>query len=99
MEVETELEGAVLGITLNRPDRLNSASRGFCAGQATRFLQAFIRIGLLPDAGGTWFLPRTKAARSAGMMHAGSTGIISARDTRAPRLVSKVAKPPTGFNV
>jgi 2-(1,2-epoxy-1,2-dihydrophenyl)acetyl-CoA isomerase len=28
------------------------------AGQSASFLQAFSRIGLIPDSGGTWFLPR-----------------------------------------
>lgn len=28
------------------------------AGQSASFLQAFARIGLIPDAGSTWFLPR-----------------------------------------
>ena len=28
------------------------------ASQSAYFLQAFTRIGLMPDAGGTWFLPR-----------------------------------------
>ncbi|MFV0512571.1 MAG: enoyl-CoA hydratase-related protein [Jhaorihella sp.] len=28
------------------------------AAQSAYFLQAFARIGLMPDAGGTWFLPR-----------------------------------------
>lgn len=29
------------------------------AGKSASFLQAFARIGLLPDGGSTWFLPRT----------------------------------------
>ncbi len=38
------------------------------AAQSARFLQAFIRIGLIPDAGGTWFLPRLAGdARARGM--------------------------------
>ena len=28
------------------------------AARSARFLQAFVRIGLVPDSGGTWFLPR-----------------------------------------
>ena len=28
------------------------------AGRAAKFIQAFIKIGLVPDAGGTWLLPR-----------------------------------------
>ena len=28
------------------------------AGKSASFLQAFARIGLLPDGGSTWFLPR-----------------------------------------
>lgn len=28
------------------------------AGETARFIQAFVRIGLIPDVGGTWVLPR-----------------------------------------
>jgi 2-(1,2-epoxy-1,2-dihydrophenyl)acetyl-CoA isomerase len=39
------------------------------AARSASFLQAFCRIGLVPDAGGTWFLPRLAGtARAAGMM-------------------------------
>ncbi len=38
------------------------------AGRSAKFLQAFSRIGLLPDAGGTWILPRLAgAARARGL--------------------------------
>ncbi|MVW70125.1 2-(1,2-epoxy-1,2-dihydrophenyl)acetyl-CoA isomerase PaaG [Bordetella sp. 15P40C-2] len=37
------------------------------AVESARFIQAFSKIGLLPDAGGTWFLPRlVGAARAMG---------------------------------
>ena len=38
------------------------------AGRAAKFLQAFVHIGLLPDVGGTWFLPRLAGeARAKGL--------------------------------
>jgi len=38
------------------------------AGRSAYFLEAFARIGLIPDAGGTWFLPRQVGmARAMGM--------------------------------
>lgn len=39
------------------------------AAESASFIQAFTRIGLIPDAGGTWAIPRAVgAARSMGMM-------------------------------
>ncbi|HXY99772.1 MAG TPA: 2-(1,2-epoxy-1,2-dihydrophenyl)acetyl-CoA isomerase PaaG [Stellaceae bacterium] len=39
------------------------------AARSASFLQAFCRIGLIPDTGGTWFLPRLAgSARAMGMM-------------------------------
>jgi 2-(1,2-epoxy-1,2-dihydrophenyl)acetyl-CoA isomerase len=39
------------------------------AARSASFLQAFCRIGLVPDSGGTWFLPRLAgSARAMGMM-------------------------------
>jgi 2-(1,2-epoxy-1,2-dihydrophenyl)acetyl-CoA isomerase len=38
------------------------------AARSASFLQAFVHIGLLPDSGGTWFLPRTVgSARALGL--------------------------------
>jgi 2-(1,2-epoxy-1,2-dihydrophenyl)acetyl-CoA isomerase len=42
------------------------------AARSASFLQAFCRIGLVPDTGGTWFLPRLAgSARALGMMMLG----------------------------
>lgn len=39
------------------------------AARSASFLQAFCRLGLVPDTGGTWFLPRLAgSARALGMM-------------------------------
>ncbi len=38
------------------------------AGESARFMQSFVKIGLVPDAGGTWTLPRLAGdARARGM--------------------------------
>lgn len=39
------------------------------AAESASFIEAFTRIGLIPDAGGTWFIPRLVGhARAMGMM-------------------------------
>jgi 2-(1,2-epoxy-1,2-dihydrophenyl)acetyl-CoA isomerase len=44
------------------------------AARSASFLQAFCRIGLVPDTGGTWFLPRLAgSARAMGMMLLGES--------------------------
>ncbi len=59
---------AVHGVAAGAGANLAFACDIVLAGQSARFLQAFIRIGLVPDAGGTWVLPRLAgAARARGM--------------------------------
>lgn len=48
------VHGAVAGVAFN----LMLACDLRMAAEGTRFTQAFIKIGLSPDGGGTWFLPR-----------------------------------------
>ena len=48
------VHGAVAGVAFN----LMLAGDLRLAEENTRFAQAFIKIGLSPDGGGTWFLPR-----------------------------------------
>lgn len=48
------VHGAVAGVGFN----VMLACDLIVAAETTRFTEAFIRIGLSPDGGGTWFLPR-----------------------------------------
>ncbi len=59
---------AVQGVAAGAGANLALACDIVLAGQSARFIQAFVKIGLLPDAGGTWFLPRLAGdARARGM--------------------------------
>jgi 2-(1,2-epoxy-1,2-dihydrophenyl)acetyl-CoA isomerase len=47
----------VRGIAAGAGANLAFACDFVIAGRSANFLQAFVNIGLLPDSGGTWFLP------------------------------------------
>ena len=49
---------AVHGVAAGAGANLAFACDIVIAAQSARFLQAFVKIGLIPDAGGTWLLPR-----------------------------------------
>jgi len=49
---------AVNGMAAGAGANLALACDIVLAARSARFLQAFARIGLVPDSGGTWFLPR-----------------------------------------
>ena len=62
------LVAAVHGVAAGAGASLALACDFVLAGSSARFIQAFIRIGLVPDTGGTWLLPRLAgAARARGM--------------------------------
>jgi 2-(1,2-epoxy-1,2-dihydrophenyl)acetyl-CoA isomerase len=81
------------------------------AGRSATFLQAFVNIGLLPDSGGTWLLPRTVgSARAMGLAMLGEKlpaetaerwGMIwkvvddDALDAEVDALAARLAKMPT----
>ena len=54
MPVITAVNGTAAGAGAN----IALAGDIVLAARSAKFLQAFSRIGLMPDAGGTWFLPR-----------------------------------------
>lgn len=65
------------------------------AAEGASLAQAFIRIGLIPDAGGTWLLPRIVGLRNA--MALALTGeSIGAREAQAIGMVYRVF-PDSGF--
>ena len=59
---------AVNGVAAGAGANLALACDIVLAGSSAKFIQAFIKIGLVPDAGGTWLLPRLAGdARARGM--------------------------------
>ncbi len=72
---------AVQGVAAGAGANLALACDIVLAGEAARFIQAFVRIGLVPDAGGSFFLPRLVGdARARGMAMLGEpvTGMQAA---------------------
>lgn len=62
------------------------------ASEAASFVLAFGRIGLVPDSGATWFLPRlVGAAKAAELALLGDT--LSAADAQRAGLVTRVVAP------
>ena len=80
---------AVNGIAAGAAANIALACDLVYAARSASFLQAFARIGLIPDAGGTWVLPRlVGAARARGLAHAGRA--LSAEKAEAWGLIWKV---------
>lgn len=70
---------AVNGIAAGAGANLALACDIVLAAKSACFLQAFVKIGLLPDSGGTWFLPqRVGMARAMGLAMIGER--LSAED-------------------
>lgn len=49
---------AVNGVAAGAGANIPLACDLIIAGRSAKFIQAFCKIGLIPDSGGTWFLPR-----------------------------------------
>ncbi|MCB2115134.1 MAG: enoyl-CoA hydratase/isomerase family protein [Rhodobacteraceae bacterium] len=59
VEAEVPVIAAVNGTAAGAGANLALAADVVIAAESASFIQAFTRIGLIPDAGGTWTLPRT----------------------------------------
>jgi 2-(1,2-epoxy-1,2-dihydrophenyl)acetyl-CoA isomerase len=102
---------AVNGVAAGAGCNLALAADIVIAARSASFMQAFVRIGLMPDAGGTWILPRLAGqARAMGMAMLGEAlpadqaaawGMIwscvddDALMTEAGSLAGRLAKGPT----
>jgi 2-(1,2-epoxy-1,2-dihydrophenyl)acetyl-CoA isomerase len=63
--IEMPVVCAVNGVAAGAGANLALACDIVLAGKSASFLQAFARIGLIPDVGGTWVLPRLVGAARA----------------------------------
>lgn len=57
-KIEAPVVCAVNGVAAGAGANLALACDIVLAGRSASFIQAFCKIGLVPDSGGTWFLPR-----------------------------------------
>jgi 2-(1,2-epoxy-1,2-dihydrophenyl)acetyl-CoA isomerase len=79
---------AVNGVAAGAGANLALACDVVIAAKSASFIQAFCRIGLVPDSGGTWFLPRlVGTARALGLALTGEK--LSAEDAAAWGLIWK----------
>jgi 2-(1,2-epoxy-1,2-dihydrophenyl)acetyl-CoA isomerase len=63
--LDTPIVCAVNGVAAGAGANLALACDIVLAAKSANFIQAFSRIGLIPDCGGTWFLPRLVGAARA----------------------------------
>lgn len=76
--IQKPVIAAVNGVAAGAGANLALACDLIVAAESASFIQAFSKIGLIPDSGGTYFLPRLVGlARAAGLMMTGEK--ISAR--------------------
>lgn len=90
--LEKPIVAAVNGVAAGAGCSLALACDLIVASESASFVQAFGRVGLVPDTGSTWFLPRlVGCARAAEMMLLGEP--IDALTAERWGLVNRVARP------
>ena len=91
-KLEKPVVCAVNGIAAGAGANVALAGDIVVASEKAGFLQAFIHIGLVPDSGGTYFLPRLAGLhRAAAMMMLGEK--ISAQEAQEIGMIYKVFPP------
>ena len=80
---------AVNGVAAGAGANIALACDLVLAARSASFVQAFLKIGLIPDSGGTWFLPRlVGSARATGLALLGDK--LSAEDAEKWGMIWKV---------
>jgi 2-(1,2-epoxy-1,2-dihydrophenyl)acetyl-CoA isomerase len=90
--LEKPIIGAINGVAAGAGASLAFACDLRIAAEGASFLLAFGRVGLVPDSGATWFLPRLVGPAKAAEM-ALTADPLSAADAERFGLVSKVVPP------
>jgi 2-(1,2-epoxy-1,2-dihydrophenyl)acetyl-CoA isomerase len=90
-EIEKPVVCAVNGVAAGAGANIALACDVVIAGASSSFIQAFSKIGLIPDSGGTWFLPRLVGfGRASALMMLGDK--ISAADALVMGMIYKTSE-------
>jgi 2-(1,2-epoxy-1,2-dihydrophenyl)acetyl-CoA isomerase len=92
--LEKPIIGAINGVAAGAGASLAFACDIRIAAEESSFILAFGRVGLVPDSGATWFLPRLIGASRAAEL-AMTTDPLSAADAERIGLVSRVVPGPS----
>ncbi len=88
-EIEKPIIAAVNGVAAGAGANIALACDITFAKESASFIQAFSKIGLIPDSGGTFFLPRIIGMQKAlALMFTGDK--VSAREAEAMNMIYKV---------
>ncbi|MDX1940730.1 MAG: enoyl-CoA hydratase-related protein [Saprospiraceae bacterium] len=88
-EIEKPIVAAVNGVAAGAGANIALACDVVVASESASFIQAFSKIGLIPDSGGTFFLPRLIGwQRASALMMLGDK--VSAKDAEAIGMIYKV---------
>ncbi|NVK66121.1 MAG: enoyl-CoA hydratase/isomerase family protein [Flavobacteriales bacterium] len=94
--IEKPVIGAVNGVAAGAGANIALACDVTFAAESASFIQAFSKIGLVPDSGGTFFLPRIIGMQKAlALMFTGEK--VSAKDAEAMNMIYKAVSDETFY--